>query len=256
MVDSHCHLDFPDYQGDFSEVIKRAQTALEFVINVGTDIKASERVVDLGEEYPFMYSSVGIHPYEAATVTTVDLDRLATLASNDKVVAVGECGLDYSRLNNGDEDKKIQKKLFQEHIKIANSQQLPLIVHCRDAYEDLLDIFIKGSNEWRGVIHCYLGDVELANKFMDLGFYVSFTGIITFKNAAPALLEAVRQVPLDRMLIETDAPFLAPSPHRGKRNEPAYVVEVANKIAQIKNIDPEEVDQQTSKNARILFGIS
>ncbi len=257
MIDSHCHLDFPDYQADFPSVIKRTQENLELVLNVGTDIKTSERAVDLSELHNFIYASVGIHPHDAATVTPEAMDRLATLAAGDRVVAIGECGLDYARLapDTEEQDKKLQEQVFTQQISLARQRQLPLVIHCRDAYEDLL-VILEKNRDMRGVIHCYLGNAELASNFLALGYYISFTGIITFKNASPSLLAAVEHVPLDRILIETDAPFLAPVPYRGKRNEPSYVVEVAKKIAEIKGLALSEVDKITSRNTRTLFGIS
>jgi len=257
MVDSHCHLDFPDYQGDFAAVLKRTQAQLEFVVNVGTDIKTSERAADLGARYPFIYSAIGVHPHDASTVTPATLAKLATLASVERVVAIGECGFDYARLQSGEAEaeKQQQRLAFAAQIELARAKQLPLIVHCREAYADLLNSLQSGAGEWRGVIHCYLGDVQTARELMDLGFYISFTGIITFKNASPTLIETVKHVPLEKMLLETDAPFLAPTPYRGKRNEPAYVWEVAKKVAEIKGISVDEVDRVTSRNARTLFGI-
>ena len=258
MVDSHCHLDFPDYQGDFQAVLERTRQALEFVVNVGTDIHTSERTVDLAVAESFVYASVGIHPHDASTVTDTAMDRLMTLAKEPKVVAIGECGLDYSHLAPGGEEKEkeVQRGVFRRHIRLARELKLPLIIHCRDAYDDLLAVLKEQGRGVRGVVHCFLGTPEQAKQFLDLGLYVSFTGIITFKNAAPELLESVQQVPTERMMVETDAPFLAPVPHRGKRNEPAYVTEVAKKVAELKGIGYAEVDQNTTQNARALFGIS
>lgn len=257
MIDSHCHLDFPDYQADFSAVLDRTKETLEFVIDVGTDLKTSERIIDLSSQHSFIYASIGIHPHDSATALPEVIDRLATLAAADKVVAIGECGLDYARLTPGaeEQEKKLQQESFISQIDLARRRQLPLVIHCRDAYEDLLGI-LEENKDMRGVIHCYLGDVDTARKFLALGYYISFTGIITFKNVAFGVLDAVKQVPLDRILVETDAPFLAPVPYRGKRNEPAFVFEVAKKIAEIKGLNLTEVDQVTSRNARALFGIS
>jgi TatD DNase family protein len=252
MVDSHCHLDFPDYQADFESVLERTRTALEFVVNVGTDLRASERAVELAQAYPFIYASVGVHPHDAATVTAEVTDRLRTLVAATRVVAIGECGLDYTA-NTGDADKEVQKQAFQQQLKLADEAKLPVIIHCREAYDDLLTILRAQVAPPRGVVHCFLGNKNQAQAFLDLGWYLSFTGIITFKNAAPELLEVVRETPLERMLVETDAPFLTPVPYRGKRNEPAYVVEVAKKIAELKAITVEEVDRATSDAARAVF---
>lgn len=275
MVDSHCHLDFPDYQGDFDAVLERTKSALDFVVNVGTDVRTSERAVELAEANPFIYAAVGVHPHDATTVTSQAADRLKTLAVSKRVVAIGECGLDYAKLTPGEEEteKRLQRQAFEAQIEVARERKLPLIIHCRDAYDDLLIIFRQSqlanrqssdtsgeerrtSGELRGVIHCYLGSAATAQELMSMGFYISFTGIITFKNASPELLESVRQVPLERMLLETDAPFLTPVPYRGKRNEPAYVVGVAKKVAELKAVPYEEVDRVTTHNARTLFSIT
>lgn len=258
MVDSHCHLDFPDYQTDFDSVLKRTQEALDFVVDVGTDIKSSERVVDLATQHDFIYAAVGVHPHDASTVTEETVDRLRTLASHEKVVAIGECGLDYYRLTPGqeEEEKKQQAEIFKYHIELARSRQLPLIIHCREAYDDLISILESQGSGWRGVIHCYLGDSITAEKLIALGFLISYTGIITFPNVAVEVLDSVKQVPITKMMVETDAPFLAPQVYRGKRNEPSFVVEVAKKIAQIKDMTYDEVDKVTTDNSRELFGIS
>ncbi len=256
MIDSHCHLDFPDYQTDFSEVLSRTQQTLEFVVNVGTDLRSSNYAVKLAQEYDFIYSSVGIHPHDASLVTDQILDKLSILTKQKKVVAVGECGLDYARLKPGQEtaEKQIQMKVFQAQIAIARQAGLALIVHCRDAYNDLLQV-LQAYQDIRAVIHCFLGDTHTVKSLLNMGFYISFTGIITFKNSSSDLLEVVKLVPLERLLIETDSPFLAPVPYRGKRNEPIYVMEVAKKIADLKGISLEQVDKATSYNARQLFGI-
>ncbi len=258
MVDSHCHLDFPDYQEDFEAVLERTRGTLEFVVNVGTDVHTSERTVDLAAAQGFAYASVGIHPHDASTVTDSAMDRLRTLTKEPKVVAIGECGLDYTGFAPGQEEaeKAVQKEVFVQHIELARELKLPLIIHCRDAYGDLLKVLTEQGGQLRGVVHCFLGTPQEARAFMELGLFISFTGIITFKNAAPELLESVRQVPLARMMVETDAPFLAPVPHRGKRNEPAYVTEVAKKVAELRGIGYVEVEQKTTQNARALFGIS
>lgn len=257
MVDSHCHLDFPDYQSDFKAVAERTRQALDFIINVGTDVKSSERVADLSQIYDFMYAAIGVHPHDASSLTPAALDRLSTLTQLERVVAVGECGLDYARLTPGaeQEEKRVQQSAFISQINLARQQQLPLVIHCRQAYEDLLTILDEYS-DLRGVIHCYLGNIAIAERLIDKGFYISFTGIITFKNAPSDLLDTVKQLPLERLLIETDAPFLAPEPYRGQRNEPAWVVEIARKIAQLKSVDLTEVDKITTANAKSLFGIS
>ena len=257
MVDSHCHLDFPDYQADFESVLERTKLALEFVVNVGTDLKSSERALELAQQHSFVYAAVGVHPHEAATLTDSTIDRLRTLARNPRVVAIGECGLDYAGFDGAaDEAKKVeQKSVFTEQLQVAAEAKLPIIIHCREAYDDVLTVLRAQPTPTSGVVHCFLGNSEQAQAFLELGWYLSFTGIITFKNAGEELLKVVRETPLERLLLETDAPFLTPVPYRGKRNEPAYVVEVAKKAAELKGISVEEIDKATTENARTLFGI-
>lgn len=262
MIDSHCHLEFPDYKEDFIQVLERTKQVLDFVINVGTTVAASEQAVKLAQENDFIYASVGVHPDETGTVTPEMMNRLAELAIMPKVVAIGECGLDYARLgDNPDEIKAVQKHVLEQQLDIATKNNLPVIFHCREAYDDLLKIL----NDWLGtigeerrlcgVMHCYVGTQPQAQAFLNLGLYISFTGIITFKNVGEELLRVVRETPLEKILVETDSPFLSPVPYRGKRNEPSYVVEVAKKIAELKNISLEEVDKITTHNARELFGV-
>ncbi len=256
MIDSHCHLEFPDYKEDFTQVLERTKQALDFVINVGTTVEASEQVVKLASEYDFIYASVGVHPDETGKITPEMISRLTDLASMPKVVAIGECGLDYANLgDNPDEFKVVQKRILEQQLYIATKNNLPVIFHCRDAYEDLLVVLKNRPTSIRGVMHCYVGTGEQAKAFLNLGLYISFTGIITFKNAGEELLNVVRSTPLEKILVETDSPFLTPVPYRGKRNEPAYVLEVAKKIAELKNVSIEEVDKITTRNARELFGI-
>lgn len=256
MVDSHCHLDFPDYKDDFVEVLERTKSALDFVVNIGTDVATSERVVKLAQEHDFIFGAVGIHPDEASKITVNDLETLNELARHHKVVAMGECGLDYAPGKNiSGAIKGKQLEVLQHQLEIARGHNLPVVFHCRDAYEDLAD-FLETQRAVKGVMHCYVGSLELARRFLSQGLYLSFTGIITFKNAGQELLEVVKTVPLDKILIETDAPFLSPVPYRGKRNEPIYVVEVAKKIAEIKGISIVECDKQTTQNAKLLFNIN
>lgn len=258
MVDSHCHLDFPDYQADFSDVLERTRSSLELAVNIGTDISSSERVVALAQQYDFLYATVGVHPHDVAIVTQDTLHRLATLAREPRVVGVGECGLDYAQLD-GVHDAAVKAKqieVFEAQIKIARDAKVALVVHCRDAYDDLLQVCKNMPQPVRGVIHCFVGTLEQAREFLKLGFYLSFTGIITFKNAGEELLSVVRETPLERILVETDAPFLAPVPYRGKRNEPAYVVEVGKKVAELKGLTLAEVDSATTANARALFSVT
>lgn len=278
MVDTHCHLNFSAFKGEAEAAQARASAAgVSAIINVGSQWDTSERGVTMAETGEGLYAAIGLHPLhlfeqevdeEETHFTTraevFDAARYSELAKRSpKVVAVGECGLDYYRLPEGvdpAEVKRKQAKLFEQQIDLATSLNLPLIIHCRNAYDDLFTILQRAVNAGklprRGVNHCFLGTREQAKKFLDLGFYISFTGIITFKNASPELLSVVRETPLDRILTETDAPYLAPHPHRGTRNEPAYVVETAKCIATLKGVTLVEVNRVTTGNAQSLFGLA
>ncbi|MDZ4229810.1 MAG: TatD family hydrolase, partial [Candidatus Veblenbacteria bacterium] len=247
------------------------------VINVGSQFSTSERAVRLTQEHAGLYAAIGLHPVhlfeqemdEEGTrfktrAEVFNSERYRQLAqSSAKVVAVGECGLDYYRFPPGveaEEVKRGQAELFKQQMDLATECSLPLIIHCREAYDDLFVLLKEaveaGKLPKRGVNHCFLGNRVQAKQFLELGFLLSFTGIITFKNAGVELLEVVKETPLTKIMVETDAPFLAPGQYRGGRNEPAYVVEVAKKIAELQGVAYEEVDTVTTQNGRSLFGIS
>jgi len=277
MIDTHCHLNFKAFKDDADEVIKRAHDAgVTRIINVGSQWDTSARGVSMAEEREGLYAAIALHPIhlyeqevdeEETHFTTraevFDYDKYKKLAlESKKVVAIGECGLDYYHFPKGENIEEVKKKQadsFQQHIDLATELNLPLIIHCREAYDDLFQILNEavkaGKLPGRGVNHCFLGTREQAKKFLDLGFYLSFTGIITFKNASPELLEVVKETPLDKIMVETDAPYVSPAPYRGKRNEPWMVQFVAAKVAQLKGITIEEVDRVTTQNAEQLFGI-
>lgn len=281
-IDSHAHINFAEFKDEIPEVIKRAHDENTWVINVGSTFKTSEKSVEIAEQYDKgVYAVIGCHPIhlteditEKATFEnkeysfttkkqTIDFQAFKTLAkSSNKVVGIGETGLDYYYLTheNKQEAIEIQKSTFKGFIGLAQKLKLPLVLHCRGskqdpygAYDDMLAI-LKEDNYLKGVIHCYGGNKEQAKEFLDLGFYIGFTGIVTFKNATE-LQDIAKLVPIDRLLIETDAPFLAPDPHRGKRNEPAFVKHIAEKIAELKDIPVSEVESQTFKNTCELFNI-
>ncbi len=277
MVDTHCHLNFSAFKDEAEAAQARAKAAgVTAIINVGSQWDTSERGVQMAEASEGLYAAIGLHllhlfeqevdeeeTHFKTRAEVFDAARYAALAkSSPKVVAVGECGLDYYRLPDGidpTEVKRQQARLFEQQIDLATALNLPLIIHCREAYDDLFTILQRavaaGKLPRRGANHCFLGNREQAKKFLDLGFYLSFTGIITFKNAAAELLEVVKETPLDRIMVETDAPYLAPQAYRGKKNEPAYVVEVAQKIAELKGVSLEEVDRVTTENTRALFAL-
>ena len=255
LIDSHAHIQGNEYDGEVEAVIERARGAgVEKIIAVGGagDMSSNTDAIALADSFPDIYATVGMHPHDAKDVGTEELSALSELTAHPKVVAVGETGLDYY-YNHSPRD--MQRRVFSQFIRIARQTGLPIVVHERDATKDAAELLrSEGAGELRGVIHCFTGNYEAACAYLDLGFYLSFTGIITFKNAE-RLRDVVRKVPLEHMLIETDSPFLTPVPHRGKRNEPAYVRFVAETIANIKKIDLQEVARVTTENVSSLFRI-
>ncbi len=255
LIDSHAHIQGKEYAGEVAAVIERArQAGVEKIIAVGGagDMTSNTEAVALAESFPDIYATVGMHPHDAKDVGPEDLAELKELSAHPKVVAVGETGLDYYYSHSPHE---VQRRVFAQFIHMARETELPLVVHERDAAKDAAELLrAEGEANLRGVIHCFTGDYQAACKYLDLGFYISFTGIITFKNA-DRLRAVVRQVPLDRMMVETDSPYLTPVPHRGKRNEPAHVRWVAETIAKVKEVDLETVARVTSENVRDLFAM-
>jgi TatD DNase family protein len=245
LVDSHCHLDFPDLAENLPALLNAMQTnGVSHALCVGVTLKGLSAVLSIAEAHENLYASVGIHPdYEEED--PVDVETLVRLAAHPKVVAIGETGLDYYRLQG---DLEWQRERFRTHIRAAIAAEKPLIIHTRNAAEDTLRIMREeGAERIGGVMHCFTESQAVADQAMALGFYISFSGIVTFKNAV-ALKEVARQVPLDRMLVETDAPYLAPMPYRGKINQPAYVRYVAESIAELRGISLEEVAEATTRN--------
>jgi TatD DNase family protein len=255
LIDSHAHIQGKEYAGEVEAVIERARTAgVEKIIVVGGagDMSSNTEAVALAARFENVYATVGMHPHDAKDVSAEDLAKLRELIVHSKVVAVGETGLDYYYSHSPHD---VQRRVFTQFIYMARETRLPIVVHEREAAVESAELLRReGAGELRGVIHCFTGDYNAARAYLDLGFYLSFTGIITFKNAEP-LREVVRRVPLERMLVETDSPYLTPVPHRGKRNEPAYVRWVAEMIARIKAICLEEVAETTTGNAAALFKI-
>jgi len=251
LVDSHAHLDFPQFAGDREEVIKRAQEAgVRLIINVGADLESSRASIALAERYPLIYAAVGIHPHDARLLDESALRELRKLAQHPKVVAIGEIGLDYYR---NFSPREIQRRAFRLQLELAKELDKPVIIHSRDAQKDTMGILAELSPE-RGVMHCFSGSLETALKAIELGLAISVAGPVTFKNARK-LPQIVREIPLEHLLIETDCPYLAPHPYRGKRNEPAYVRLVAEAVAAIKGISPGQVARKTLENTLKLFGI-
>ncbi len=251
LIDTHCHLDFKDFQDDMDAVLKRSRdSGIRFIINVGSSMKGTERSIKIAGDNDFIYAAIGIHPHEADSVTENDIKLFAELLNKPKVVAIGEIGLDYYKDISSREN---QKKLFIRLLETAKPANFPLIIHNRDAHIDIIDILkdIIG-NSVSGVMHCFSGDEKFLKICLDMGFFISFTCNVTYKNA-DKLREIVKLVPMGRLLIETDAPFLAPKDFRGKRNEPMHVKYVAEEVARIKGLSFEEVANMTTENAKKLF---
>lgn len=290
LIDTHAHINFKAYSEDGDEVIERALDNNVWIINVGSQYSSSKRAVEYAQKYPKgVYAAIGLHPLHLEDVKvdileedkfesrkeTLDLEKYKKLADNPKIIALGEIGLDYYHIKNGKgvkvellghsfgnlnarlttEIENTQKQIFSEQLKLAAEIDKPVIVHCRSANQDTFNILkqTKGKHtNLRGVIHCFNDSLEQAKKYIDLGFFIGFNGLITF---AREWDEVIKNVELDKILLETDCPYLTPAPFRGKRNEPRYVEYVGRKIAEIKGVEFEKVAEQTTKNAVGLFGI-
>ncbi len=250
LVDTHAHLDMKDFENDRDRVIKHAKEAgVAIIVTIGIDLESSQKAVELSQNES-IYATVGVHPHDAKSFGIDKEPEFKELARSPKVVAIGEIGLDYYRNLS---PKNIQKKVFSRMMELAIETNLPIVVHNRDAYEDTLELIKEYRDDLSGgVIHCFSGDKYWARKFLDIDFYLSIPGIVTFSKAA-ALQEVVKWMPIEKMLIETDAPFLAPHPYRGKRNEPAYVKETALCISELKRISFEKIAEQTTENAYRIF---
>ena len=256
MIDTHCHLDVDDYTADRAEVLARARAAgvsTMICIGSGRDVGAAREAVRLAGQEPDVFAAVGVHPHDVARMADGDWVELAELARAARVVGVGETGLDYYYKHSPPE---VQRDAYRRFIALAREVGRPVISHVRDAHDDAAEILAStGARDLGGVIHCFTGGVAEARRYLDLDQYLSFSGILTFKSAG-AIREAAAFAPLDRILVETDAPFLAPIPFRGKRNEPAYVVKTLETLAGLRGIATDEADRHTSENARRVFRLS
>ncbi|OGY44654.1 MAG: hypothetical protein A3B89_04195 [Candidatus Buchananbacteria bacterium RIFCSPHIGHO2_02_FULL_40_13] len=282
LIDSHCHINFSAYKNDAQAVIGRALASDTWLINIGSQYSTSVRTIKIAENYhQGVYAVVGLHPIHLVDditesvvidgqkqgITTkreeFDYDKYKALAkSSTKVVGLGETGLDYFYFNEAvdtEAHKKIQRKVFTDFIKLGQELNLPLVIHARGSkndhygvYDDVLEI-LRATGVFFGVAHCFGGNLRQAQEFIKLGFYIGFTGLVTFKSQAEEVQSIVKELPLDKILIETDAPFLSPEPYRGQRNEPAYVKLVAQKVAELKNLPISEVSDATFNNAKNLF---
>jgi TatD DNase family protein len=252
LIDSHCHLDFPDFAPDIEGVLDRAREAgVERFITISTRVARGDALVALADRFEDVYFTIGTHPHEAANEPGTDLAAIEAFAAHPKCVGVGEAGLDY-HYDNAPRD--IAAKVFRAQIHAARALELPLVIHAREADDDVAAILEDemGQGAFNAVLHCFTSSRALAERGLALGLYVSFSGVLTFKSAA-ALREIAADVPIDRLLVETDAPYLAPTPHRGGRNEPAYVVETARVLAAVKGVSKDEIGDITRANTFRLF---
>ncbi len=256
LVDSHAHLDDPDFDADRAAVIERARAAgLRYILVAGggTGPDRLDSPLAIAESHDWIYASVGVHPHEARHFTDTHAEKLLELGQHPKVVAVGEIGLDYHYDNS---PRDVQKQVLIRQMELARELKRPIIIHCRDAWADLTEII---QTHWKssglgGILHCFSGDRQDALRFLDWGFQVSFAGNVTYKKAEN-LRETAREIPLDRLLIETDCPYLAPVPYRGKRNEPAFVIEVARTLAALRNLSVEEFGETVVRNFERFFAL-
>lgn len=252
LVDSHCHLDFKDFDEELDAIVERAAARdVGLMLTISTHLAKFPGVLAIAERYDNIYCSVGVHPHEAEHHQDVTADRLFELSRHPKVIGIGETGLDYYYEHS---PRAAQQACFRAHIAAARRSGLPLIVHTRDADDDTLRILSEEMEQgaFPGLIHCFSAGRELAEKSVDMGLYISISGIATFKNAT-AIQQTVQALPLDRLLVETDAPFLAPAPHRGRRNEPAFVADTANFVAELRDLAPDDLAAATTANFFRLF---
>ncbi len=264
MIDAHCHLNLKGFQDDIDEVIQRARFAgVNTIINTGTSLESSKKAVELAEKYENLFAIVGIHPHHADKISGDWIKELEDIASHPKVVGIGEVGMDYYNYSsNGIVDKNLQKEVFEKQIKLSSKLKLPLQIHNRHAGEDVVKILEENKNlllPTPGMFHCFAATEEILTKIIAMGFYIGFDGNLTYAGIAkgetvplPRLCELT---PVNRIIVETDAPFLAPEPHRGSRNEPSYVIITGRKIAEIKGISLEEIDKIATNNTKSVFNL-
>ena len=254
IFDTHAHYDDEAFDADREEVLTGLKKqGIGTVVNVGASIASTKTTLALAEVHPFMYAAVGVHPNETAELTDADMKWLESLAENPKVVAIGEIGLDYYW---DEPEREIQKHWFSAQLEVAKKTGLPVIIHSRDAAKDTLDIMkVEHNGATGGVIHCFSYGVEMAREYLNIGYYIGIGGVLTFKNAKK-LIEVAEYAPLDRIVLETDCPYLAPVPNRGKRNFSGNLPYVVEKLAEIKGVSKEEIIRETAKNARALYRIT
>ena len=247
--ESHAHYDDRRFREDREELLTHLPSCgIDYVVNIGCDVKSSKQSIRLAEKYDYIYATVGIHPHELYDMSSQTIAELRRLSAHKKVVAIGEIGLDYYYDTH---PRELQQFWFRQQLRLAEEVQKPVVIHSRDASQETFDI-IKSSSIRQGVIHCYSGAWQMAMDYVDMGFYIGVGGVVTFSNAKK-LVEVVEHVPLEKILIETDSPYLAPNPNRGKRNDSRNLEYIVNKIAKIKNLSPENVAKVTQDNAKSLF---
>tara|TARA_Y100000590_G_C15549406_1_gene950300 strand:+ start:283 stop:1056 length:774 start_codon:yes stop_codon:yes gene_type:complete len=255
IVDSHCHLDYSHLYDQLDDVVKRAElNSVKYLLTICTTLNSFEKIKLIINKYKNIFGTFGIHPHETEKFTNVDKKFILDIKkNNNKVIGIGETGLDYYYNYS---DKKIQKKSFIEHINAANELNIPIIVHSRNAESDTYDILknIAKNNNIKILMHCFTGSKEFSKKMLDLNSYISISGIVTFKKSLD-LVDTAASIPLDRLLVETDSPYLAPLPHRGKNNEPSYIIHTVEKLSQIKNVSKEQIMTSTTNNFKKLFNI-
>lgn len=249
LVDTHCHIYGEKYADDVEEVLKRSEENLDFIVNIGYDMESSKKSVEMSETYSFLYATVGFHPTDIKGYSDESEMELLELAKNRKVVAIGEIGLDYYWM---EDEKEVQKSVFRRQMEVARQLKKPVVIHSRDAMEDTINI-LNEFPDVGGIVHCFPGSYESAKLIIDR-YYFGVNGVVTFKNNKKTK-ETVKKLPLDRIVIETDAPYLTPTPYRGKRNEPIYVKYVAEEIAELKGVSVEEVIRVTTENAKKIYNI-
>jgi len=253
LFDSHAHYDDKRFEEDYEEVILNAfSSGVKYILNAGSDIATSKKSIKLAEKFDFVYAAVGVHPHEVEKLSNTEYEELKKLCNHKKVVAIGEIGLDYYYDHS---PREVQRYWFDKQIELGKEFNLPLIIHNRDSHEDIMNIIRRHTPYAKpGVLHCFTGSWEMAKELLNFGFYISFGGPITFKNAKKAI-EIIEKMPEDRLLIETDCPYLTPEPYRGRRNDSSYVLFVAKRISEIRKISVEEAAKITTENTKRLFGI-
>ncbi len=253
IVDSHAHYDDEQFDNDRAEVLQRIrQQGVVRVVNPASNLASARRCIQLADEYDFIYTAVGVHPHDASEFSEETLATLRGLAGHKKVVAIGEVGLDY---HYDFSPRAVQKECLAAHVALALELKLPLILHDRESHQDILDILrVEKAHAAGGVFHCFTGSVEMAKEVLDMGFYIALGGAVTFKNARKPV-EVAAYVPADRLLVETDSPYMAPVPYRGKRNDSGYLKEIINTLAAIRKTEPDQLALTTAENANRLFGL-